>query len=314
MARSVAFQMDPIDGVDINADSSFVLALEAQARGFDVFVYGPKELSYIDGQVIAAARPVSLRRKTGDHVTFGKTQRLDLSALDVVMMRQDPPFDLSYISATHLLERIHPKTLVVNDPASVRNAPEKLFVTLFPELMPPTLITYSMAAIKEFYREHQDIIVKPLYGNGGAGVFHIKPGDDNLASLIELFERFLNEPLMVQRYIPEVRHGDKRIILVNGEPVGAINRVPPPDDARANMHAGGRAEAAGLSARDKAICATIGPALRDQGQIFVGIDVIGEYLTEINVTSPTGLQEIARFDGSDPAGQIWDVVEQKLAG
>lgn len=313
MSLAVAIQMDPLETVAINADSTFALALEAQRRGFGLYHYLPKNLSWKDGRVLAKARPIRLQRVLGDHVQFGEPEILDLAGVDVVLLRQDPPFDLNYISTTHLLDRIHPTTLVVNDPHHVRNAPEKLFVTQFAELMPPSLITYDLQEIREFRKEHGDIIVKPLYGNGGAGVFHLRPDDTNLGSLYELFQRYLNEPLMIQRYLPAVRQGDKRIILVNGKVAGAVNRVPAEDDARANMHAGGRAEKSTLTHREQEICEAIGPALKQRGLIFVGIDVIGDYLTEINVTSPTGIQEIDRFDNVSVEGQIWDVIEERVA-
>jgi len=253
-----------------------------------------------------------LKREKGAHFEFGEAVQLDLASADVVLMRQDPPFDMAYITATHLLEHIHPKTLVVNDPASVRNAPEKLLVTHFPELMPPTLITADPGQIKAFRQRHGDIIIKPLFGNGGAGVFHLRPDDSNLNALIEMFTERSREPVMVQRYVPEVRKGDKRIILVDGEPKGAINRVPAEGEARSNLHVGGKAEKTPLTARDREICAAIGPTLKKQGLIFVGIDVIGDYLTEINVTSPTGLQEVNRFEGSKLEADIWDAIEAKL--
>jgi glutathione synthase len=313
MSLAVAIQMDPLETVAINADSTFALALEAQRRGFGLYHYLPKNLSWKDGRVLARARPIRLQRVLGDHVQFGEPEILDLAGVDVVLLRQDPPFDLNYISTTHLLDRIHPTTLVVNDPHHVRNAPEKLFVTQFAELMPPSLITYDLQEIREFRKEHGDIIVKPLYGNGGAGVFHLRPDDTNLGSLYELFQRYLNEPLMIQRYLPAVRQGDKRIILVNGKAAGAVNRVPAEDDARANMHAGGRAEKSTLTHREQEICEAIGPALKQRGLIFVGIDVIGDYLTEINVTSPTGIQEIDRFDNVSVEGRIWDVIEERVA-
>ncbi len=309
MSLAVAFQMDPIETVDIEGDSSFALALEAVRRGHHLYHYLPTALSYDRGRVFAKARPMEVRRERGNHATLGAEETLDLTGIDVVLMRQDPPFDMGYIGATHLLEQIHPKTLVVNDPVSVRNAPEKLFVTRFPDLMPPTLITYDAEEIKAFRREYKDIIVKPLYGNGGAGVFHVKPDDDNLTSLLELFADALNEPLMVQQYLPAVRAGDKRIILVDGEPAGALNRVPAEGEARANLHVGGRAERSSLTVREQEICEAIGPVLKEQGLIFVGIDVIGDWLTEINVTSPTGLQEIGRFDGVSLEAQIWDAIE-----
>ena len=312
MSLAVAIQMDPLETVDIDGDSSFALALEAQARGHGLYHYLPRQLSYRQGRIVATARPFELRRERGRHVSFGAPEMIDLATMDVILMRQDPPFNLAYISATHLLDRIHPQTLVVNDPHHVRNAPEKLFVTQFAELMPPTLITNDLDEIKAFRREFRDIVVKPLYGNGGAGVFHLKPGDTNLGSLVELFKTFLDEPLMAQRYIPEIRQGDKRIILVDGKPAGAVNRVPAAEETRANLHVGGRAEKANLTRRDLEICEMIGPTLHERGLIFVGIDVIGEWLTEINVTSPTGLQEIDRFDGVNLEGRIWDVIEGRI--
>jgi glutathione synthase len=311
MSLAVAIQMDPIEPIDIDADSTFVLALEAQRRGHGLYHYLPKDLSYDHGRVRARARPLEVRRERGRHATLGAPEMLDLRALDVVLMRQDPPFNLDYIGATHLLERVHPETLVVNDPVSVRNAPEKLFVTHFPDLMPPTLITHDAELIKAFRAEHKDIIVKPIYGNGGAGVFHIRPDDDNLSSLLELLGRVAQEPLIAQLYLPEIRTGDKRIILVEGEPLGAVNRVPPDGDARANLHVGGRAEKATLTKRDLEICEALGPVLREQGLVFVGIDVIGTWLTEINVTSPTGLQEIDRFDDVCLEARIWDAIESR---
>ncbi len=311
MTLAAAIQMDPIETIDIDADSTFALALEAEKRGHDLYHYLPRDLTYDRGRVLAKARPLQVRREKGNHATLGSPEPVDLSTLDVILMRQDPPFDMSYISATHLLEQVRPKTLVVNDPTSVRNAPEKLFVTRFPDLMPPTLITYDHDQIKAFRRDYKDIIVKPLYGNGGAGVFHVKPEDDNLTSLLELFDQALNEPLMVQQYLPEVRAGDKRIILIDGEPAGALNRVPPEGEARANLHVGGRAERATLTHREHEICEAIGAVLKQQGLIFVGIDVIGHWLTEINVTSPTGLQEIGRFDGTPLEAKIWDAIEAR---
>ena len=312
MSLAVAIQMDPIETIDIAADSSFVLALEAQRRGHGLYHYLPGELSFRDGRVFARARPLKVRREPGNHASLGQPEVLDLAALDVVLMRQDPPFDMSYITATHLLEHVHPKTLVVNDPFHVRNAPEKLFATHFPSLMPPTLITSDRRAILEFRAEHKDLIVKPLYGNGGAGVFHVAPSDDNLVALLEMFETFYREPVMVQRFLPEVRAGDKRIILIDGKAAGVINRVPPPGEARSNMHVGGRPEKAALSDRDQEICDMIGPILEERGLIFVGIDVIGDYLTEINVTSPTGLQEINRYDGVALESDIWDAIEARV--
>ncbi len=313
MSLAVAIQMDPIETVDIEADSTFALALEAERRGHGLYHYLPRDLTYDRGRVLAKARPLQVRREKGGHATLGPPEIIDLRTLDVVLMRQDPPFDMGYIGATHLLERVHPDTLVVNDPVSVRNAPEKLFVTQFPDLMPPTLITYDPDQIKAFRQAYKDIIVKPLYGNGGAGVFHIKPDDDNLTSLLELFDQAVNEPLMVQQYLPEVRTGDKRIILIDGEPVGALNRVPAEGEARANLHVGGRAEPSTLNRREREICEAIGPVLKEQGLVFVGIDVIGNWLTEINVTSPTGLQEIGRFDGTSLELKVWDAIEARHA-
>jgi glutathione synthase len=310
---TVAVQMDPIEHINIEADSTFVMALEAQQRGYRLFHYHPNRLSFDEGRVTAAARALTLKREKGNHYTLGDWVQLDLAeAADVVLMRQDPPFDMAYITATHVLEHIHPKTLVVNDPVSVRNAPEKLLVTHFAELMPPTLITADRDRILAFRQRHGDIIVKPLYGNGGAGVFHLRPEDSNLNALLELFSERSREPVIVQRYLPEVRRGDKRIILIDGKPAGAINRVPAAGEARSNMHVGGRAEKSTLTRRDHEICEAIGPTLRDKGLIFVGIDVIGDYLTEINVTSPTGLQEINRFDGVKLEADIWDAIEAKL--
>jgi len=313
MSLIVALQMDPIEDVDIDGDSTFVLALEAQARGHSLLHYGPQDLSFSSGQIIAAARPITVAREKGNHFTAGAVERIDLSKVDVVLMRQDPPFDMSYITATHLLEHIHPKTLVVNDPVSVRNAPEKLFVTHFDGILPPTLISTNLDEIKSFRSEHKDIIIKPLYGNGGAGVFHLKPDDENLSALCEMFTEFYREPMIVQKYLPEVRQGDKRIILVDGEPVGAINRIPQKGEVRSNMHVGGKAVKSQLTSRERDICSAIGPALKEQGLIFVGIDVIGDYLTEINVTSPTGLQEINRYDGVKLEATIWDCLEEKIS-
>jgi glutathione synthase len=311
MAFSVAIQMDPIERIDIGGDSTFALALEAQARGHSLLYYGPRDLTFRDGKVTARARPLQVRNTRGDHFTLGESSVVDLATTDVVLMRQDPPFDMSYITATHLLERIHPKTLVVNDPAHVRNAPEKLFVTEFKGLMPPTLITSDRLEINAFRNEHKDIILKPLYGNGGAGVFRVKEGDENLGSMLEMFTTFYREPVIVQRYVPEVRKGDKRIILVDGEFAGAINRVPAQGEARSNMHVGGKAEATTLTQREKDICAALAPELKRRGLIFTGIDVIGDYLTEINVTSPTGIWEVKRFGGADIAALLWDAIEKR---
>jgi glutathione synthase len=312
MTLNVAIQMDPIEKIDIGGDSTFALALEAQARGHALIYYGPRDLTFRDGRVSARARPLSVRPVKGDHFTLGEVSVVDLAHMDVVLMRQDPPFDMAYITATHILERLQPKTLVVNDPGHVRNAPEKLFVTLFKDLMPPTLITTDRAEIAQFRAEHKDIILKPLYGNGGAGVFRVKQDDENLGALLEMFTAFYREPVIVQRYIPEVRQGDKRIILVDGEFAGAINRVPAAGEARSNMHVGGRPEATTLTAREKDICAALGPELKKRGLVFTGIDVIGNYLTEVNVTSPTGIWEVKRFGGPHVAALIWDAIDRRL--
>ena len=325
MSRSlkVAVQMDPIESVSIDADSTFALMLEAQRRGHAMWHYDVRQMSLAEGKpapgaarterLTARARPVTVQRVSGDHYRFGDASVVDLAGMDVVLMRQDPPFDMAYITATHMLEHIHPRTLVVNDPRHVRDSPEKLLVTHFPELMPPTLVTWDAEAIRAFRREHRDIIVKPLFGNGGAGVFRIREDDENLASLLEMHFARSREPLMIQRYEPAVRQGDKRVILVDGEAMGAVNRVPAAGEARSNMHVGGRPEKAVLTERDQEICRRIGPYLRERGLIFVGIDVIGDYLTEINVTSPTGIQEIRRFDGVDLAAAIWDRIEAKVS-
>ncbi len=315
--------MDPLEHVDIDKDSTFALMLEAERRGHALWHYDVRALALREGKgdpgarrterlYAMAARPVRVRRTTGAHWAWGETTRLDLARdVDVILMRQDPPFDMAYITATHMLEHVQPATLVVNDPRSVREAPEKILVTHFPDLMPPTLVTWDLAAIREFRDAHRDIIVKPLFGNGGAGVFRIREEDENLAALLELHWAHSREPLMIQRYEKSVRDGDKRIILVEGEAVGAINRVPAKGEARSNMHVGGRAERVALTARDREIVGAIGPTLRERGLLFVGIDVIGDWLTEINVTSPTGLQEIDRFDGIETASLVWDAIEAR---
>jgi glutathione synthase len=312
MALAVAIQMDPIESINIDADSTFVLALEAQARGHRLYHYLPRHLALIDGRLTAKARPLEVRREHGRHYTLGSVERLDLAAMDVILMRQDPPFDMAYITATHLLEHVRDRALVVNDPVAVRNSPEKLVATRFPGLMPPTLITGDREEIDSFRATHGEIILKPLFGNGGAGVFRVKPDDENLNALIELFTAIYREPIMVQRYLPAVRQGDKRIVLIDGEPAGAVNRVPAAGEARANLHVGGRAVKTTLTAREREICAAIGPTLKEQGLLFVGIDVIGEHLTEINVTSPTGLQEINRLDGVKLETRVWDAIEARL--
>jgi glutathione synthase len=301
MALKVAVQMDHINSIRIAGDTTFALCLEAQRRGHTLYHYTPDRLSMRDGVVSARVEEFSVRDIEGDYFTLGEQISRDLSEMDVVLLRQDPPFDMNYITTTHMLERIHPKTLVVNDPAWVRNSPEKIFVTEFPDLMPETLITKDPLEIAAFRKEFGDIILKPLYGNGGAGVFHLADGDRNLTSLLEMFGQMFREPFIAQRYLKDVRAGDKRIILIDGEPVGAINRVPSETDSRSNMHVGGRAEKTELTVREREICARIGPSLRERGFILVGIDVIGDYMTEINVTSPTGVREVKRFGGADIA-------------
>ena len=312
MGLAVAIQMDPIDSIDIDGDSTFVLALEAQKRRHELFHYLPGDLNFAGNRLWARARSLGLRREKSDHFTLGPFRRLDLAGVDVVLMRQDPPFDMAYITATHLLEQIHPRTLVVNDPFEVRNAPEKLFVSRFPEFMPPTLISTDGEEIAAFRAEHGDIIVKPLFAQGGAGVFHVGPEDENLNALLGMFAERSREPVMVQAYLPEVREGDKRVILIDGAAAGAVNRLAPPGEARSNLHIGGKAQKSTLTAWDLEICAAIGPTLKERGLIFAGIDVIGEYLTEINVTSPTGLQEINRFDSVCLEANLWDAIEARL--
>jgi glutathione synthase len=309
----IAVQMDPMHGIDIAGDSTFALMLEAQARGHVLWHYEVPHMWLDGGTLKARVRPVTVKNVAGAHYEFGPEKTVHLAEMDVVLMRQDPPFDMAYITATHLLEHIHPKTLVVNNPAAVRNAPEKLLVTHFPALMPPTMIAWDKGAIREFRKLHGDVIVKPLFGNGGIGVFRIKPDDENLGSLLDMFFAASREPLMVQRYEPAVRAGDKRIILIDGEPLGAVNRVPAEGDSRSNMHAGGRAEKTTLTPREVEICKAIGPTLKKEGLLFTGIDVIGDYLTEINVTSPTGLQQIARFDGVNLAAAIWEKIEETVS-
>jgi glutathione synthase len=313
MSLVVAIQMDPIETINVAADSTFMLAVEAQARGHRLYHYLPRHLSLIDGRVVAKGRRLKVRRRGQPPAELGAVETLDLSKMDVILMRQDPPFDMAYITATHVLEHVSGKVLVVNDPASVRNAPEKLFATHFPGLMPPTLVSSDREAIIAFRKRHRDIILKPLFGNGGAGVFRVKPDDENFNALLESFAAFYREPIVVQLYLPEVRQGDKRIILIDGEPVGAVLRVPAKGEARANLHVGGKAVKTKLTRREHEICAAIGPTLRNQGLVFVGIDVIGDYLTEINVTSPTGIQEINRLDGTALEKQVWDAIEARLS-
>jgi len=314
MPLNVACQMDPIDRIDIGGDSTFALLLEAQRRGHSMFYYTPPNLALYGGRLLAHGSTLTVEDTAGAHYQLSHARTVDLSELDVVLLRQDPPFDMSYITTTHLLERIHPKTLVVNDPASVRNAPEKVLVLDFLDLMPPTLVTRNAEDVKRFRAEHKDIIIKPLYGNGGASVFHVPPGDTNLNSLIELFQTVFREPFMVQQYRPEVRAGDKRIILVDGEVVGAVNRMPAADETRSNLHVGGVATATDLTPRDREICARLGPELKKRALLFTGIDVIGPYLTEINVTSPTGIRQVKAFGGADIAALIWDAIERRRLG
>ncbi|MEP2784641.1 MAG: glutathione synthase [Pseudoruegeria sp.] len=311
MSLKVAIQMDPIEPIDIDADSTFRIAEEAQARGHELFYYTPDQISFREGRVMARGWPLEVRRERGNHFSLGEKTDIDLADWDVAWLRQDPPFDMGYITTTHLLDMIHPDTLVVNDPFWVRNYPEKLLVLEFEDYTPPTMIARDLETIKEFKAEHKDIILKPLYGNGGAGVFRLDENDRNLASLHELFAGINREPLIAQKFLPDVSNGDKRVILVDGEPVGAINRVPAAGETRSNMHVGGRPEKVGLTERDLEICAAIAPTLKEKGQIFVGIDVIGDYMTEINVTSPTGIQELERFDGVNVAAKIWEAIEAK---
>ncbi|HAJ85183.1 MAG: glutathione synthase [Planktomarina sp.] len=312
MSKKIAFQMDPIETVSIDGDSTFHLALEAQSRGYEIYYHTPDKLLFENGKVFAKGQKMVLRRELGNHVDLGELEHLDLHAFDVVWLRQDPPFDMGYITTTHLLDFLKSDTLVVNDPFWVRNYPEKLLMLQFPDLIPPTTIARDLDTLKTFRAIHGDVIVKPLYGNGGAGVFRLTPEDRNIASLHELFTSINSEPLIIQKFLPDVSNGDKRVILVDGDAVGAINRVPAAGETRSNMHVGGRPEKVGLTARDLEICAAIGPLLREKGQVFVGIDVIGDYLTEINVTSPTGLQELQRFNGTNVAGLLWDAIEAKL--
>ena len=311
MPLKIACQMDPIDRIDIRGDSSFALLLEAKTRGHEIFYYTPANLSLKGRHLMASGHTLRVEDRVGDHYRLSSPRAVDLAEWDVVLLRQDPPFDMAYITTTHLLERIHPKTLVVNDPAHVRNAPEKVFVLDFLDLMPPTILTRQLADVRAFREEYKDIIVKPLYGNGGSAVFRIRPEDTNLASLVELFQTVFREPFMVQQYLPAVRAGDKRIILVDGDVAGAINRVPSPEETRSNLHVGGMAAPIELTKRDREICARLGPELRKRGLIFTGIDVIGDHLTEINVTSPTGIRQVKQFGGADIAALIWDVIERK---
>jgi glutathione synthase len=311
MALNVAVQMDPIERINIRGDSTFALLLEAQARAYPLSYYTPDQMSLRDGKVSARVRPLVVRDVAGDHFTLGEARHAELASFDVILLRQDPPFDLAYITSTHMLERVHPKTLVVNDPAHVRNAPEKVFVTEFPDLMPPTLVTRDLDAIKAFRKEHGDIVMKPLYGKGGEAVFLLSREDLNFGSLYDMFAATFREPWVIQKFLPAVKEGDKRIILVDGEFAGAVNRVPAPDDLRSNMVRGGMPKATDLTEREREICARLGPALRERGLLFVGIDVIGDYLTEINVTSPTGIRAVKNFGGPDIAALIWDKIAEK---
>ncbi len=313
MSLKVAVQMDPIEAIKIAGDTTFALLLEAQARGHELVYYTPDRLSMRDGKIVASVQPLAVKDVQGEHAVLGERDRIAMNELDVVLMRQDPPFDLSYITATHLLERVHPETLVVNDPAHVRNAPEKIFVTLFPQLMPPTLISRDKAEIEDFRREHGAVVMKPLHGHGGAAVLRITPDDPNFGSVFDLFSVTFREPWVIQRFLPKVSEGDKRIILVDGEARGAINRVPAAGDIRSNMVRGGAATTTEFSPREREICETIGPHLREMGLILVGIDVIDGFLTEINVTSPTGVRAIKKLGGPDLAVDVWDAIEAKIA-
>lgn len=312
MTLNVAVQMDPIQSINIAGDSTFAMMLEAQARGFSLSVYTPQSMALESGVVTASVQSAAVRDVVGDHVTLGEAERLDLSTFDVILLRQDPPFDMRYITSTHMLEMIGDKTLVINDPAAVRNAPEKILVMQFADLMPPTLVTEDVSAIEAFRAAQKDIVLKPLYGHGGKGVFRLRETDQNLGSLVGLFRDLYPEPWVAQAFLPEIAKGDKRILLVEGEPFGLINRVPAEGDVRSNMVVGGRAEASALTERDREICAAIGPTLRDLGLLFVGIDVIGPYITEINVTSPTGIRALEKLGGGNAAAAMWDAIEEKL--
>ena len=307
----IAFQMDPINFVDVNADSSFRLAEEAQARGHRLFYYSPDKLAFQEGKLIARGHKMEVQRVPDHPAILSAEEEVWLEDFDVIWLRQDPPFDMHYITTTHLLDMVHPKTLVVNDPFWVRNYPEKLLVLNFPALTPPTTIARDIETIRTFKEKHKHIILKPLYGNGGAGVFRLDTNDRNLSSLHELFASFSREPLIAQKFLPDVSNGDKRVILVEGKPVGAINRIPAKGETRSNMHVGGRPEKVGLTQRDIEICDAIGPLLSEKGQIFVGIDIIGDYLTEINLTSPTGIQELERFDYINVASMVWAAIEKR---
>ncbi len=311
MSLKVAVQMDAVEAVSIDADTTFLMMLNAQARGHSLWTYSPDALSLEDGRLTARARPLTVHAAADDHARQGEPERLDLSSMDVVLVRQDPPFDMAYITATYLLETVHPRVLVVNDPTEIRNAPEKLFVTRFPGVQPPTLITRDLEALAQFHARHGAIVLKPLYGGGGSGVVRLSADDPNLEALMELHFAIGRDAVIAQAFLPAVKEGDKRILIVDGQPVGAINRVPAAGQVRSNLRVGGRAEAVELTARDRALCATIGPELKRRGLIFVGVDVIGDYLTEINVTSPTGAQQLKRFAGVDATMIMWDVIEAR---
>jgi glutathione synthase len=313
MSLKVAVQMDPIEGINIEGDTTFLMMEMAQARGHSLFVYTTDTLAMDEGQVFARGRDVTVQRTKGDHATLGAFRKTELAAFDVILLRQDPPFDMNYIDSTFFLEKVHPQTLVVNDPVSVRNAPEKLFVTDFPSLQPPTLITSDREAIAEFRKRHGDVVLKPLNGRGGSGVTRHLADDPNLEALLEIHAELSPEPVILQKFLPSVTKGDKRILLIDGEAVGAINRVPQKGQIRSNLAVGGRAEAVELTARDREICAAIGPELKRRGLIFVGIDVIGDYLTEINVTSPTGAVALKAFSGIDAADILWERIESLRA-
>jgi glutathione synthase len=315
MSLNVAVQMDPIQSISIKGDSTFAMMLEAQSRGHTLFYYQTRTLALASGILSATGHAIRVRDELPNYFTLGEEERVSLSEFDVVLMRQDPPFDMGYITATHMLDHIHPTTLVVNDPTEVRNAPEKLFVLNYKEFMPPTLVTRDASELAAFRMEHEDIILKPLYGNGGAGIFRIRGTDQNFSSLLELFGlTFPHQPYMAQKYLPDVRKGDKRIILVDGKFAGAINRVPAAHESRSNMHVGGRPEPTTITKREREICEAMGPELKKRGFIFVGIDVIGDYVTEINVTSPTGIREVKRFGGADIAALLWDAIEERMLG
>jgi len=312
MTLKVAIQMDPIEAVNIASDTTFLMAMTAQERGHSLWVYDFRTLALEEGRLYCRARSVTLRQTAGDHVTFGEPETLDLATdIDVILMRQDPPFDMAYVTATYLLETVHPGTLVVNDPSEVRSAPEKLLVTRFPDLTPPTLISSDPVALVAFHEKHGDVVLKPLHGAAGSGVVRLKAGDPNLEALIEIHATGSRDPLVIQKFIPAVSKGDKRILLVDGEPVGAINRIPAKDQVRSNLRVGGTAAPVELTPRDLEICKAIGPTLKARGLIFVGIDVIGDWMTEINVTSPTGAQQLKTFTGVDATAAMWDVIENK---